>query len=606
MGDPFGSDQALLLILSWTISILSSYTMFLMISNNKRRGPASHRKWLIGGAAVFGFGFSTMQVIAMLAWNCMIIIDWVTALVVVLSSAIACLSFWVFGSGYRFGLRLPLGSMLLSTASSGLYYANLLGSPMRYYEMNWGLFVVSIGLCVIGSVTAFFVYERKKAHYKLISGLFFGCSSFAMVLFGLEALTAEYSEIMTTDRLNKTIMLMVAIIGFGTLLVLTFGLITWIVSKRFNQMDERYELLVENSIDMIAIVSQEQWEYVNKSGLRMFEADSAADLLGKSVFTFLHPKHHDELRRRLSAMTPESSVGPLEQEWYTARGKLLHTEVVETAATVRGRPAVQVIVRDISERKKNEELLINSEKLYVAGQLAAGIAHEIRNPLTSLKGFLQLLSTGRMSGKNYFDIMKSELNRIESIVSELLMLSKPQIYELAYYDTRSIVEDTVTLLAAQAIMSSIEIRTEYGARPLWVHGVENQIKQVIINVLKNAIEAMPGGGTIAIRCRLNDQEIIVSIIDQGPGIDEEQLAKMGQPFYTTKEKGTGLGLMVSYKIVDNHKGRIQAVSEIGIGTTVDIVLPYAEPADGGESAETLGKVTSLGQYRLDKDESGKP
>jgi two-component system sporulation sensor kinase A len=327
-------------------------------------------------------------------------------------------------------------------------------------------------------------------------------------------------------------------------------------------------------------------------------------LLGKSIIEFLDPVQHAAMNKRLSALKPDEGNAPIEQEWYTVRGNLLHTEVVETATTMAGKPAVQVIIRDISERKKNEELLINSEKLYVAGQLAAGIAHEIRNPLTSLKGFLQLLSSGRASGKNYFDIMKSELTRIESIVSELLMLSKPQIYELSFGDARMIVNDTITLLAAQAIMNNVEIQTKYDESPLWLYGVENQIKQVFINVLKNAIEAMPFGGSIHIYCLREGNDVVTRITDQGPGIDEEQLSKMGQPFYTTKEKGTGLGLMVSYKIVDNHNGRIRAASEIGRGTTVDIVLPYAEPAREDSADDRHEKVTRINQFRSEKGDTG--
>lgn len=174
--------------------------------------------------------------------------------------------------------------------------------------------------------------------------------------------------------------------------------------------------------------------------------------------------------------------------------------------------------------------------------------------------------------------MKSELVRIESIVSELLMLSKPQIYELAYKDARQIMADTVNLLETQAILHNVIIEFHAGDKPLWVMGVENQLKQVFINVLKNAIEAMQNGGGVVKISMSHDEDgaVNIRIQDQGSGISKEQLSKIGQPFYTTKDKGTGLGLMVTYKIVDNHKGLITAESEIGIGTTFIIRLPYYE------------------------------
>lgn len=579
----FGSEQLWFLLLSWAISLLSAYAMFLLVGNADRNKKAATRYWIAAAAAVFGFGSASMHVVTMLAFEYMIAIDVTSIFVAVGCSLLAYAAFRVMAREEAVGVRLPLSALLLSGAACGLFYLNLFGSQFQAAAVNRELIGISASFSLLGSAASLYLLERRAAHYKWMCALLFGCASTAMVLFGMEGVLGDANEPVTTDKLNEMLRLMVAIIGFGTLLVLCFSLAAWLVVRRFYQIDERYKSLVENSMDMIAILCQEKWEYVNKAGLRLLEAETESELIGGSVFAFLDPKHHDDLRRRLSSLGPGGAYGPLEQEWYTVRNKLIHTEVVVSASTWAGKPAVQVIVRDISERKKNEELLINSEKLYVAGQLAAGIAHEIRNPLTSLKGFLQLLATGRGSSGNYFDIMKSELNRIESIVSEMLMLSKPQVYELTHRDAREIVFDTVNLLAPQALLDSIEVETDLGQEPLWVHGVENQIKQVVLNVLKNAIEAMTGGGTIRVSCLREQGEVVIRIADQGPGIGEEQLSKMGQPFYTTKEKGTGLGLMVSYKIVDNHGGRIRATSELGSGTTVDIVLPYTAPPSGDEA-----------------------
>jgi signal transduction histidine kinase len=318
---------------------------------------------------------------------------------------------------------------------------------------------------------------------------------------------------------------------------------------------------------------------MNRAGFRMFEVQSEKDIIGKGIYSLLDEKHHSEMAAWLESVQDNEAapIKPIELQWRTVQGTLLHTEMVRVNTTFSGKQIEQVIIRDISERKKNEELLINSEKLYVAGQLAAGIAHEIRNPLTSLKGFLQLIASGRGNKDNFYDIMKSELVRIESIVSELLMLSKPQIYELAFKDTRQMMTDTVNLLETQAILHNVIIEFQAGSKPLWVMGVENQLKQVFINVLKNAIEAMPDGGVVTISMSHDeDGAVNIRIQDQGSGISKEQLSKIGQPFYTTKDKGTGLGLMVTYKIVDNHQGQITAESELGIGTTFIIRLPYHE------------------------------
>jgi PAS domain S-box-containing protein len=409
--------------------------------------------------------------------------------------------------------------------------------------------------------------------------LVLGLSNMIMHQLGMQALTIEYRDILSTDRLNDYLLLLAFMLGVATLLILSFSLTTRFTSNKYNQIDMRYKLLVENSMDTIALISGGKWEYMNRAGFRMFEVQSEKDIIGKGIYSLLDEKHHSEMAAWLESVQDNEAapIKPIELQWRTVQGTLLHTEMVRVSTTFSGKQIEQVIIRDISERKKNEELLINSEKLYVAGQLAAGIAHEIRNPLTSLKGFLQLIASGRGNKDNFYDIMKSELVRIESIVSELLMLSKPQIYELAFKDTRQMMTDTVNLLETQAILHNVIIEFQAGSKPLWVMGVENQLKQVFINVLKNAIEAMPDGGVVTISMSHDeDGAVNIRIQDQGSGISKEQLSKIGQPFYTTKDKGTGLGLMVTYKIVDNHQGQITAESELGIGTTFIIRLPYHE------------------------------
>ncbi|WDH83482.1 CheR family methyltransferase [Paenibacillus urinalis] len=227
---------------------------------------------------------------------------------------------------------------------------------------------------------------------------------------------------------------------------------------------------------------------------------------------------------------------------------------------------------DISERKNAEEMLRKTEMLSAVGQLAAGIAHEIRNPLTALKGFTKLLSK-KEDGNAYIEIMLTELNRIEQIVSELLVLAKPQAIEFSEHELEPIIQDVIMLLETQAIMNNVEITVMYEQK-LKVMCVENQLKQVFINVLKNAIEAMPGGGKIDISVTLNENDnIVISFVDNGAGIPEAKLARIGEPFYSTKDKGTGLGLMVSYKIIQNHQGTIHIESEVGRGTGVIIQIP---------------------------------
>ncbi|SDN70071.1 PAS domain S-box-containing protein [Paenibacillus sp. yr247] len=235
-----------------------------------------------------------------------------------------------------------------------------------------------------------------------------------------------------------------------------------------------------------------------------------------------------------------------------------------------------VTLRDITANKNAEELLINSEKLSVAGQLAAGIAHEIRNPITAIKGFMQLLKSGYSEKQLYYDIMSSEIERIEMILSELLILAKPQLVHSERKDIRILLAQVTTLLDTHAIINNVQIVTEFEPGITHILCDENQLKQVCINFIKNAIEAMPQGGTVVIQLKSKSEDtILLRFIDHGCGIPEHILSKLGQPFYTTKEKGTGLGFMVSKKIIENHNGTVNVFSKENEGTTIEVRLPTA-------------------------------
>ncbi|KEZ52665.1 MULTISPECIES: PAS domain-containing sensor histidine kinase [Metabacillus] len=233
------------------------------------------------------------------------------------------------------------------------------------------------------------------------------------------------------------------------------------------------------------------------------------------------------------------------------------------------------IFRDVTEKKELEERLRKSDTLSVVGELAAGIAHEIRNPMTALKGFIQLLEANvKEDFSMYFNVITSELSRIESIITEFLILAKPQAISYQEKDVVTIMKETIDLLNAQAILVNVQIELFHNGCVPHVYCEPNQLKQVFINILKNAIEVMPSGGTIQVNISLkNEDELHISIIDEGSGIPEDKIKRLGEPFYTTKDRGTGLGLMVSYKIIEEHCGKVEVESEVGKGTAFHISLP---------------------------------
>ena len=236
------------------------------------------------------------------------------------------------------------------------------------------------------------------------------------------------------------------------------------------------------------------------------------------------------------------------------------------------------MLRDVTERKELEERLRKSDTLHVFGELAAGIAHEIRNPMTALKGFIQLLEGSIQEEHSlYFNVITSELKRIESIITEFLILAKPQAIMYEKKDIVKIMQDTMDLLHAQANLDNVQMHLDSNGQIPLIYCEPNQLKQVFINILKNAIEVMPDGGNVYVSIRPKDEDhIVVSLKDEGIGMTEDKLKRLGEPFYTTKERGTGLGLMVSYKIIEKKKKKIEVESEEGKGTTFHLTLPIRQ------------------------------
>ncbi|MBU7316323.1 PAS domain-containing sensor histidine kinase [Paenibacillus oleatilyticus] len=339
--------------------------------------------------------------------------------------------------------------------------------------------------------------------------------------------------------------------------------------------EEKYRSLVEELPVAVFIHQAGRWVYANDTAVRLLEASAPEELLGRSVYEFLHPDYHAIVHNRIRMMEGGQALAPMKQKLMTVGGRPIDVEVFSFPTWFEGRFATRVMVRDITDAEKARELLEHSEKLSLVGQLAAGIAHEIRNPLTAIKGFIQLLKSNASDKPYYYDIISSEINRIEEIIGEMLVLSKPKEAQIRPQDIRPLIGHVATLIDAQAIMNNIVIVTEYEEDLPLLECDENQLKQVFINLLKNAVEAMPNGGklTLQVAAEAGGRQIAVRVIDQGCGIPAEKLASIGQPFYTTKEQGTGLGMMVSMKIIENHDGTMSIASEEGQGTKIEIRLP---------------------------------
>lgn len=350
-----------------------------------------------------------------------------------------------------------------------------------------------------------------------------------------------------------------------------------------SKSDELYQLLSSHGRDIIfSCTSDCVCRYVSPA-IKTVLGYEVEEINHTSLMQLIHPDEQqavlarDYAKENLIACRIRHKSG--EYIWMEMTTKAIF-HPTEQSMTIIG------VARDLTERKRAEKLMVESEKLSVAGQLAAGIAHEIRNPLTSLKGFIQLLQSGAAEKQIYYTIMLSELERIQLIISELLLLAKPQISQMKRIELVSILQHVQTLIESLAHMYDVHVISHLPDEPIWIHGDENQLKQVFVNLMKNAIESMPDGGELFLEVMPAKTDVIIRILDQGSGIPEEVMRQIGQPFFTTKENGTGLGLLVSYNMIENHKGSIEVESILGVGTTFSITLPLVpmKMVEGGRKS----------------------
>lgn len=243
---------------------------------------------------------------------------------------------------------------------------------------------------------------------------------------------------------------------------------------------------------------------------------------------------------------------------------------------------IMILIEQIITNIRNRDRILQSERLNVVSELAASVSHEIRNPLTVTSGFLQLLNkSGNITSeeKGYVELSLQELNRAEKIVSDYLSFAKPQSGNMVYSNMLAEAEYTKNIIMPFASIHKVDVQFHF-SNTLNTSYDKNQIQQCLINLYKNGIEAMKEkeGGTLTIQISENKQNIIISIRDTGVGMTKEEISRLGKPYYSTKEEGTGLGMLMVYSTVDKLKGDIEVKSEKGRGTTFLITIPAGGPS----------------------------
>ncbi|MGD8192192.1 ATP-binding protein [Brevibacillus ginsengisoli] len=432
----------------------------------------------------------------------------------------------------------------------------------------------SLGLLLIG--IAGYCQEDTSSRSKLLQERFPAKDNQGFVGF-IPFISAMLLFFVSIDKAQMTPMITV-----GCILALSLVMLRQIIymqEKRANQAalieaEARYRGLVEESPVGVFILQNEKLVYVNPRFAEIF-GYTVEEMELTQFETYIRSSSRAKISEVMRRSLEGEHVPRLETQGYHKDKSTLYLETHFSLTIFGGKLAITGTLLDITDRKQAEELLRKSDKLTVAGELAAGIAHEIRNPLTSLKGFVQLLESETATKQEYYQIMHGEIDRINRIVNDFLTLAKPQMTQVVRMSVQPILQNVISLLEPQLLLLNMQVKVRVSADLPLIVCEESQLKQLFINIIKNSMEAMPHGGSIRIRVkRKNEREVVIRFLDHGSGIPKERMERLGEPFYTTKEKGTGLGLMMCYKIVEAHNGRIEMISELGKGTNVDILLPF--------------------------------
>jgi len=378
-----------------------------------------------------------------------------------------------------------------------------------------------------------------------------------------------------------------------------FGLLQQAESEARRERD-RLDLIIEHVGHPIAVCDTNgKFILFNERAERLFkEAEGQTARAGRAVSA-----NSVKLTSFISALSSETDAGRQDEieliEPETGVGlpmEITSAEVTDSNGQVT---AVVSILHDLSEireleRRRVEQQLFESEKLAAVGRMAASIAHEVNNPLEAIKNSLYLLTTKQSVEQNslFLDVARKETERVSHIIRQMLGFAR-RSGEVEWINVNQLLEETLILVEKKFRQSRVSVARDFEAALPAVHARADQLRQVFLNLLLNAQQAIEGEGEISVRTLRYGQAlqptISVLITDSGRGIDEAALARIFEPFFSTRKKGTGLGLWVTQDIIRHHGGRIEVTSAEGQGTTFNVILPVDSPtlteADAGHAKQ---------------------
>jgi PAS domain S-box-containing protein len=339
--------------------------------------------------------------------------------------------------------------------------------------------------------------------------------------------------------------------------------------------EQELENIFESISDMVYFVNKDYViKNINKAVCRRL-GKPAEEIIGKKCFEVIHgteePWHNCPHQKTVE--TKMSLVQEVEDPFLGGTFITSSSPIFDIAGEFIGTVNV---VSDVTELKTLRERLIKTERMAALGEVAAKVAHEIRNPLVSLGGFARRLQKKLDSDmKEYADIIAREVERLEVILNEILSFVKETRIKKEIVNSNELIDEGVSLMRSEIEEKGINVVIEQG-EPVELYIDPNRIKEALLNVLSNAVQAVNSNGTIFIKKYVQKDTCVIEINDTGSGITDEDLPFIFDPFFTTKKAGTGLGLTITHRIIEEHGGTIDAESKVGKGTTLRVYLPLKQ------------------------------
>lgn len=341
----------------------------------------------------------------------------------------------------------------------------------------------------------------------------------------------------------------------------------------FVRSEERFLAAFKKSPALMSILSLDNGEYISINDTFVkFTEYSPGEVIGKTKdqLNILCNNNDDNIKDQFLSNKPFKELSIV---YRTKSNNCRHAVISSEQININGKPCLLNVGIDITDTVKYQKELENFERFNLVGQMSAAIAHEIRNPLQVVKGYLQLLRSKKeiTTYSTQFDMMTGELERVNQIITEYLSLSRIKTSEFKFMNINQVINKILPLIEAQAMEENKKVIAQLGNIPkVWLD--EGEIKQIVLNLVKNGLEAVEQQQCVKIQTQEDSQSVMLIISDQGNGIPVEVQGKIGSPFFTTKENGTGIGLAMSYGIAKRHHAKMEFVSN-NKGTTFTIHFP---------------------------------